>query len=64
MIPRGLAAAVLATIPLTLGVSNADAYPQIAFVIIISTVIITTIGLAKARKNQPEGLTDDKISNP
>ncbi len=54
MIPRGLAAAVLATIPLTLGVKNADAYPQIVFVVIISTVIITTIGLAKARKHQPQ----------
>lgn len=64
MIPRGLAAAVLAIVPLTLGVNNADAYPQIVFVIIISTVIITTMGLAKARKTQPQGLTDDKIKNP
>lgn len=54
MIPRGLAAAVLATIPLTLGINNASAYPQIVFVVIISTVIITTIGLGKARKIQPE----------
>lgn len=58
MIPRGLAAAVLATVPLTLGVKNADAYPQIVFVIIIATVIITTIGLAKTRKNQPQVHTD------
>ncbi|MGI0026815.1 MAG: cation:proton antiporter [Nitrosopumilaceae archaeon] len=54
MIPRGLAAAVLATVPLTLGVQNATAYPQIVFVIIISTVIITTIGLRRARKAQPK----------
>ncbi len=54
MIPRGLAAAVLATVPLTLGLHNADAYPQIVFVIIISTVIITTIGLGRARKAQPQ----------
>jgi cell volume regulation protein A len=54
MIPRGLAAAVLATVPLTLGLHNADAYPQIVFVIIISTVIITTIGLGRARKDQPQ----------
>lgn len=60
MIPRGLAAAVLATIPLTLGISNADAYPQIVFVVIISSVIITTIGLAKARKNQPADIVDNK----
>jgi len=33
-----------------LGVKNADVYPQIVFVIIISTVIITTIGLGSAKK--------------
>jgi len=50
MIPRGLAAAVLATFPLTMGLPNAEAYPQIVFVIIMSSVIITTIGLGKAKK--------------
>jgi len=35
MIPRGLAAAVLATIPLTLGLPNAEIYPQIVFFIIV-----------------------------
>lgn len=53
MLPRGLAAAVLATIPLTLGLPNAAAYPQIIFVVIISTVVITTIGLGGAKKLQP-----------
>lgn len=52
MIPRGLAAAVLATIPLTLGLPNAEAYPQIVFVIIMISVIITTVGMGKARKMQ------------
>ena len=67
MIPRGLAAAVLATFPLTLGIRNADAYPQIIFVVIISTVIITTIGLGRARKSQPEetkSKSDDPGTNP
>lgn len=54
MIPRGLAAAVLATLPLTLGLPNAEAYPQLVFVIILSSVIITTIGLSKAAKKQPQ----------
>ncbi len=49
MIPRGLAAAVLATFPLTLGLPHAQAYPQIVFFIILSSVIITTIGLGKAK---------------
>jgi cell volume regulation protein A len=50
MMPRGLAAAVLATLPLTLGVPNANAYPQIVFIIILSSVLITTVGLARYRK--------------
>jgi len=53
MIPRGLAAAVLATLPLTLGLPNAEAYPQITFFIIMSSVIITTIGLASSKKIEP-----------
>lgn len=60
MLPRGLAAAVLATIPLTLGLPNASAYPQIIFVVIISTVVITTIGLGSAKKLQP---SDPPASN-
>ncbi len=50
MIPRGLAAAVLATYPITMGLQNAEAYPQIIFFIILSSVIITTIGLGKSKK--------------
>ncbi len=53
MIPRGLAAAVVATIPLTIGLSNAEVYPQIVFVIILSSVILTTISLAKAKTHVP-----------
>ncbi len=53
MIPRGLAAAVLATFPLTLGLPNAEVYSQIVFVIILSSVIITTIGLGKSKKIPP-----------
>ena len=53
MIPRGLAAAVLATYPLTMGLENAAAYPQIIFFIILTSVIITTIGLGKAKNISP-----------
>lgn len=53
MMPRGLAAAVLATLPLTLGLPNAEAYPQIVFFIILSSVIITTVGLGGAKKIPP-----------
>ncbi|MBC8517210.1 MAG: cation:proton antiporter [Nitrosopumilus sp.] len=53
MIPRGLAAAVLATYPITMGLPNADAYPQLVFFIILSSVVITTIGLGKSKKIPP-----------
>ena len=53
MIPRGLAAAVLATYPLSMGLPNADAYPQIIFFVVITSVIITTIGLGGAKKIPP-----------
>ena len=53
MIPRGLAAAVLATYPITMGLPNAEAYPQIIFFIILSSVIITTIGMGKSKKIPP-----------
>jgi cell volume regulation protein A len=53
MIPRGLAAAVLATYPITLGLPNAEAYPEIVFFIILSSVIITTIGLGKTKNIPP-----------
>ena len=53
MIPRGLAAAVLATFPLTYGLPNSEAYPQIVFFIIMTSVIITTIGLGRAKRIPP-----------
>ena len=53
MIPRGLAAAVLATFPVTMGLPNGEVYSQIVFFIILSSVIITTIGLGKAKKIPP-----------
>ncbi len=53
MIPRGLAAAVLATYPITMGLPNSDAYPQIVFFIILSSVIITTIGLGRTKNIPP-----------
>ena len=53
MIPRGLAAAVLATFPVTMGLPNAEAYTEIIFFIILSSVIITTIGLGRSKKIPP-----------
>ena len=65
MIPRGLAAAVLATFPLSMGLPNAEAYPQIVFFVVITSVIITTIGLGGAKnipppESQSGGFVKDK----
>jgi len=65
MIPRGLAAAVLATLPITYGLPNAEAYPQIIFFIILSSVIMTTIGLGRAKRiPAPESHEGGYIQKP
>lgn len=51
MIPRGLAAAVLATFPITMGLDNGEAYLQIVFFIIMASVIITTVGSGRSRSS-------------
>ncbi len=50
MFPRGLAAAVLASIPLTSGVPGSQAFPEIAFIVILTTIIICTVGVAIIKK--------------
>ena len=64
MIPRGLAAAVLATYPITMGLPNAEAYPQLVFFIILSSVIITTIGLGKSKKIPPPEFVEGGFVKP
>ena len=64
MIPRGLAAAVLATYPITLGLPNAEAYPQIIFFIILSSVVITTIGLGRSKNIPPPEFKEGGFVQP
>jgi len=54
MFPRGLAAAVLASLPLTSGVPGSQVFPEIAFIVILTTITVCTIGVAilKKRKNR------------
>ena len=52
MFPRGLAAAVLASIPLTSGVPNSQVFPEIAFIVILTTIIVCTVGVAVLKKRQ------------
>ncbi len=45
MLPRGLAAAVLASLPFTMGVPDSQVFPEIAFIVILATISICTIGV-------------------
>ena len=52
MFPRGLAAAVLASIPLTSGVPDSQVFPEIAFIVILTTIVVCTIGVAVLKKRK------------
>jgi cell volume regulation protein A len=52
MFPRGLAAAVLASLPLTSGVPDSQVFPEIAFIVILTTIIVCTVGVAIIKKSQ------------
>src|SRR4030042_158596 len=45
MLPRGLSAAVVAEIVVSSGLSNASKYPDIIMIVIVTTVIISAIGI-------------------
>jgi cell volume regulation protein A len=50
MLPRGLAAAVLASLPFTSGVPGSQVFPEIVFIVIFATIIICTVGVAVLKK--------------
>jgi len=52
MFPRGLAAAVLASLPLTSGVPDSQVFPEIAFIVILTTIIVCTVGVAVIKKRK------------
>ena len=52
MLPRGLAAAVLASLPLTMLGSGYQVFPEIAFIVILTTIIVCTIGVAFLKKRK------------
>ena len=54
MLPRGLAAAVLASLPLTVGVPGSQAFPEIVFLVILTTIIICTVGIAILKRKRRE----------
>jgi len=52
MFPRGLAAAVLASLPLTMLGPSYQVFPEIAFIVILTTIMICTIGVAVLKKRK------------
>jgi Na+:H+ antiporter len=50
MLPRGLAAAVLASLPFVSGVPGSEVLPEIAFIVILATIIICTVGTFSLKK--------------
>jgi cell volume regulation protein A len=61
MFPRGLAAAVLASLPLTSGVPNSQVFPEIAFIVILTTIIVCTVGVAVIKKSR--GVSSSKYGS-
>jgi NhaP-type Na+/H+ and K+/H+ antiporter len=43
---------VLASIPLTSGVPGSEIFPEIAFIVILTTIITCTVGVAVIKKRQ------------
>jgi len=65
MTPRGLAAAVLAGLPITYGIAHGDIYLNVAFIVIFATVVYTSIATRIFYK-PPEDNTEEnnkKVKN-
>jgi cell volume regulation protein A len=60
MFPRGLAAAVLASLPLTMLGSNYQIFPEIAFIVILTTIMVTTVGVATIKKRKSRSSTKSR----
>lgn len=52
MAPRGLAAAVLAQIPLIAGIPNAYIFPDVVFVIILTSIVISVFGVMTMKEEK------------
>jgi cell volume regulation protein A len=51
MLPRGLAAAVLASLPFVSGVPGSEVFPEVAFIVIFATIVTCTVGIAFLKKH-------------
>ncbi len=61
MLPRGLAAAVLANLVVTKGVPGTNGFMDIVFTVIIGTVLVTTIGVFVMGHAGKEGAEKEEI---
>ena len=52
MLPRGLAAAVLASLPLTAGILGSEVFPEIVFMVILTTIAMCTVGTAVLKRRR------------
>jgi len=69
MLPRGLSAAVMAELIVLSGIPNADVFPQVVIIVIISTVVIAGIGasILKRKTEKPtkkELEKNEKVRSP
>jgi len=62
VIPQGLATAVMAYVPMIYGVKDGEIFLNIAFIIIMSTIIYTTVGMKIIySRNKPKISTKPKV---
>ncbi len=61
MLPRGLAAAVLANLVVTKGVPGTNGFMDVVFTVIIGTVLVTTIGVFVMGRSGKEGAEKEEI---
>jgi len=59
MLPRGLAAAVLALIPVAEGMPNSQLYPEIAFIVIFASIVVCTAGVAAVKRRRKHSMLFD-----
>ena len=62
MMPRGLASAVLATLPAAAGVAGTQSFVSITFAVIIATNILLTLGMSFIRPGKESFLDDEGIA--
>jgi cell volume regulation protein A len=55
LLPRGLAAGVLASFPVTAGLRGAERMPEIVYAAVITTIVVFAVALAQARRGIHEG---------